>query len=65
MPIGMTGQLVRAEQHPLLGFSCGGAHGSSGGTVEPIDDFRPQTTSWAPALVCAIPGNALAVANAQ
>ena len=24
VPIGMTGELVRAEQHPLAGFSCGG-----------------------------------------
>ena len=26
MPIGMTGELVRAEQHPWAGFSCEGAH---------------------------------------
>ena len=29
LPIGMTGRLVRAEQHPLAGFSCGGAHDMS------------------------------------
>ena len=42
MPIGMTGKLVRAEQRPLAGFSCGGAHdtGSSSLDVrEPTDDL--------------------------
>ena len=34
MPIGMTGELVRAEQRPLAGYSCGGAHDGV-----PIDDF--------------------------
>ena len=44
MPIGMTGELVRAEQHPLAGFSIGGAHsgalsgGSSSQAQETSDD---------------------------
>ena len=42
VPIGMTGELVRAGQRPLAGFSCGGAHhtGSvSAVPTVPIDDF--------------------------
>ena len=42
LPIGMTGRLVRAEQHPLAGFSCGGAHDMASASLnvrEPTDDF--------------------------
>ena len=41
LPIGMTGSLVRAEQHPLAGFSCGGAHDMASASLdvrEPTDD---------------------------
>ena len=41
LPIGMTSSLVRAEQHPLAGFSCGGAHDMASASLdvrEPTDD---------------------------
>ena len=42
MPVGMTGKLVRAEQRPLSGFSCGGAHDAGSSSLdirEPTDDL--------------------------
>ena len=45
MPVGMTGELVRAEQHPLAGFSCGGAHDMGSSSIEPREPIGDLTTT--------------------
>ena len=42
VPSGMTGRLARAEQQPLAGFSCGGAHDIASASLdveEPTHDL--------------------------